>query len=55
MTDAVLENRTFDEIVLGESASLTRVFSRDDMDFFALITGDAGPSLVDGAKDLGGI
>ena len=52
MTDAVIENRTFDEIVLGESASLTRVFSREDMDFFALITGDAGPSLVDGAKDV---
>ena len=40
------------EIAIGENASLTRVFSREDMDFFALITGDAGPSLVDGAKNM---
>ncbi|HUO01367.1 MAG TPA: bifunctional enoyl-CoA hydratase/phosphate acetyltransferase [Rhizomicrobium sp.] len=44
---ALLENRTFAEIAIGDSASLTRVFAREDLDFFALMTGDAGPSLVD--------
>ena len=50
MSEGVLENRTFAEIAIGDAASLTRAFARDDVDFFALITGDAGPSLVDGAK-----
>ena len=51
-TDDLLENRTFAEIAVGDAASLTRAFARDDVDFFALITGDAGPSLVDGAKAI---
>lgn len=47
--DEFIENRTFAEIAIGESASLTRSFAQEDLDFFALITGDAGPSLIDGA------
>jgi len=45
--DGFIENRTFDEIAVGDDASLTRIFAREDLDYFALITGDAGPSLTD--------
>ena len=31
-----LANRTFDEIAIGDSASLTRTLSRDDIALFAV-------------------
>jgi phosphate acetyltransferase len=36
-----IENRTFDEIAVGESTSLTRTLSKDDIALFAVISGDA--------------
>ena len=36
-----IENRTFDEIAVGESTSLTRTLSKDDIVLFAVISGDA--------------
>ena len=45
-TDLV-ENRTFDEIAIGDRASLTRTLTEDDIAAFAAIGGDTAPDLVD--------
>jgi phosphate acetyltransferase len=42
-----IENRTFDEIELGETATLTRTLSRDDIELFAVMSGDVNPAHVD--------
>ncbi|GAB2703547.1 bifunctional enoyl-CoA hydratase/phosphate acetyltransferase [Aliiglaciecola aliphaticivorans] len=39
----VLRNRTFDEIAIGDSASLERAFSPRDIHMFALQSGDVDP------------
>ena len=49
MPDKLLVNRTFDEIALGEEASLSRRFGQQDLDLFALITGDINPAIMDPA------
>jgi len=43
----MIENRTFDEIKLGDTASLVRTLSREDIDLFAIISGDVNPAHVD--------
>src|SRR5712692_8792254 len=43
----MIENRTFDEIKLGETASLVRTLSREDIDLFAIMSGDVNPTHVD--------
>ncbi len=47
--NAILENRTFDEITVGESASQSRTMSQQDIDLFALISGDVNPAHMDPA------
>ncbi|MFZ1468122.1 MAG: bifunctional enoyl-CoA hydratase/phosphate acetyltransferase [Paracoccaceae bacterium] len=42
-----MENRTFDEIKVGESAELTRTLKRDDIELFAVMSGDVNPAHVD--------
>jgi phosphate acetyltransferase/phosphate butyryltransferase len=42
-----IENRTFDEIAPGVSASLVRTLSRRDIDLFAIMSGDVNPAHVD--------
>ena len=42
-----LTNRTYDEIRIGESASLEHTITRDDIALFALVTGDANPTHID--------
>ncbi|HET7380143.1 MAG TPA: bifunctional enoyl-CoA hydratase/phosphate acetyltransferase [Gaiellales bacterium] len=42
-----VENRTFDEIKVGDAASLVRTLSRDDINLFAVMSGDVNPSHVD--------
>jgi phosphotransacetylase/acyl dehydratase len=42
-----IENRTFDEITLGETAALTRTLSREDIELFAVMSGDVNPAHVD--------
>lgn len=42
-----IENKTFDEIKVGDSASLTRVLREDDITLFALLSGDVNPAHVD--------
>ena len=43
----LIENRTFDELVIGESASLTRTLQQRDIDLFAIMSGDVNPAHVD--------
>lgn len=42
-----IENRTFDEIAVGESASLERRLTMDDIKLFAVMSGDVNPAHVD--------
>lgn len=41
--------RTIDQLAIGESASIERSFSQDDIDAFARISGDDNPAHVDAA------
>ncbi len=47
--ETYLENRTFDELTVGESASLTHTVVQRDIDLFAAATGDVNPAHVDPA------
>lgn len=42
-----IENRTFDEIEVGESAGLERTLSWRDVELFAVMSGDINPAHVD--------
>src|SRR5687768_6429106 len=42
-----LENRTFDEIQIGESALLARTLTEKDIQVFAIMSGDINPAHVD--------
>jgi phosphotransacetylase/acyl dehydratase len=44
-----IENRTFDEMVVGETASLSHTVTQRDIDLFATATGDVNPAHVDPA------
>lgn len=43
----VIENRTFDEIQVGEHASLARTITQDDIQLFAVVSGDVNPAHLD--------
>ena len=43
-SDEFLENHPFDEIRIGDSASMTRTLSRDDIALFAAMSGDVNPT-----------
>ncbi|WP_306563956.1 bifunctional enoyl-CoA hydratase/phosphate acetyltransferase [Aquabacterium sp.] len=45
----MLENRTYDELNVGDSASLTRTLTKDDIDAFAILSGDVNPAHLDEA------
>ncbi|KPL68454.1 bifunctional enoyl-CoA hydratase/phosphate acetyltransferase [Erythrobacter sp. SG61-1L] len=48
MTDKdYVENRTFDEIAVGDSASISRVLTEHDIQLFALVSGDVNPAHLD--------
>jgi phosphotransacetylase/acyl dehydratase len=42
-----IENRTFDEIAIGDSAILTRSLSKSDIELFAVMSGDVNPAHLD--------
>jgi phosphate acetyltransferase len=46
-TEAVLENRTFDEIAIGETASLTHLLTKQELEGFAAVSGDCNPTHLD--------
>lgn len=43
----LIENLTYDEIRLGQRAEMQRTLSRDDINAFALVSGDLNPAHVD--------
>ncbi|GCE14746.1 bifunctional enoyl-CoA hydratase/phosphate acetyltransferase [Tengunoibacter tsumagoiensis] len=45
--DQMLENRTIDEIKVGETASLERVLTQRDIQLFAVVSGNINPLHVD--------
>ncbi len=47
--DPMIENRTFDEIAIGESASSQRTLTQEDIDLFAVVSGDVNPAHLDPA------
>ena len=42
-----IENRTFDEIAVGDSAELSRTLRPDDIHLFAVLSGDLNPTHID--------
>ncbi|MEB8386535.1 bifunctional enoyl-CoA hydratase/phosphate acetyltransferase [Rhodobacteraceae bacterium KMM 6894] len=42
-----IENKTFDEINVGDSAELTRTLKHEDIELFAVMSGDVNPAHVD--------
>lgn len=48
-TPRLLENRCYDELAIGESASLTRTLVQQDIELFALLSGDVNPAHLDEA------
>ncbi|WP_029004458.1 bifunctional enoyl-CoA hydratase/phosphate acetyltransferase [Azorhizobium doebereinerae] len=49
MTSNVLQNKTFDELAIGDAASVTRTVSEDDIKLFAAVSGDVNPAHLDAA------
>ena len=47
--DPMIENRTFDEIAVGDSASSVRTLAQEDIDLFAVVSGDVNPAHMDPA------
>jgi phosphotransacetylase/acyl dehydratase len=48
-SDRMIENRTFDEIAIGDSASLSRTVTQQDIELFAVVSGDVNPAHMDPA------
>lgn len=44
---AYIENKTYDEISVGDSAEMIRVLSAKDIDLFAVMSGDVNPAHLD--------
>lgn len=44
---AYIENRTFDEIAIGDSAGLERTLEQRDIELFAAVSGDVNPAHMD--------
>jgi phosphate acetyltransferase len=47
MSEKYLENRTFDEIRVGDSSTLVRALTDQDLRLFAAVSGDVNPTHVD--------
>ncbi|OGA00767.1 MAG: enoyl-CoA hydratase, partial [Betaproteobacteria bacterium RIFCSPLOWO2_02_FULL_62_17] len=47
MLSAFIENRTYDEIQVGDTAVLTRTLRPEDIQLFAIMSGDVNPAHVD--------
>lgn len=46
---ACISSKTYDEIKIGDSASLTRTLTKRDIQLFAIVTGDMNPAHLDEA------
>lgn len=47
MNGKMMENTTFDEMHVGQSAELTRTLTQNDIDLFATVSGDVNPVHLD--------
>jgi phosphate acetyltransferase len=47
MNQDIIENRTFEEIQIGESSTLVRTLRNEDIQMFAILSGDINPTHVD--------
>ncbi len=47
MPNTIIENRVFDEIAIGDSASLSRIITLQDIELFSVISGDINPAHLD--------
>lgn len=47
MTGRTIENKTFEEIRLGDTASITKTLTKEDLEKFAALTGDLNPIHLD--------
>ncbi|MCD6044369.1 MAG: phosphotransacetylase, partial [Burkholderiales bacterium] len=47
MADKFIENRTYDEIKVGDTATLVRTLRPEDIQLFAVMSGDVNPAHVD--------
>jgi phosphate acetyltransferase/phosphate butyryltransferase len=47
ITTELLENRVFDDIAIGDSASMSRTITLDDIALFSVISGDINPAHLD--------
>ncbi len=45
--DDYIENVTFDELKIGQQAGLSRTLSKEDIDLFAVMSGDVNPAHLD--------
>jgi phosphate acetyltransferase/phosphate butyryltransferase len=45
----IIENRTLDELKIGDSAEMVRVLGKEDIDLFAVMSGDVNPAHLDAA------
>ncbi|MGE4482053.1 bifunctional enoyl-CoA hydratase/phosphate acetyltransferase [Acidocella sp.] len=43
----ILENRVFSEIAIGDSASITKTITNDDIALFSIVSGDVNPAHLD--------
>ncbi len=46
-TNELVENKPFSELKVGDSATVSRTITLDDLRLFAAATGDANPSMID--------
>lgn len=50
---STMENRTYDEITIGETAEIVRTVARTDIELFAAVSGDVNPAHLDDAYAAG--
>lgn len=55
MTQDLIENRTFAELAVGDCASISRVITADDIQLFAVLSGDVNPAHVDAQWAAGSV
>src|ERR1700761_1405623 len=48
-TSEFIENRTYDELAIGDQASVSKAISQQDIDLFAVVSGDVNPAHMDPA------
>ncbi len=48
-TESCITNKTYDEVNIGDSASMTRTLTKRDIQLFAVVTGDMNPAHLDEA------